>query len=73
MDNIALATPVQGGVQDTSIEPWQPSGRLAEMPDAIPDSIDASTLHLHAEEQQKVVDQAIHSLTGKGNLIDRIV
>ncbi len=73
MEDIALATPVEVGVQDTSIEPWQPSGRLAEMPDAIPDTIDAASLHLHAEEQQKIVDQAIHSLTGKGNLIDRIV
>ncbi|NDV27360.1 hypothetical protein [Desulfovibrio sp. JC010] len=69
MNDVALATPVEGGVRDTSIEPWLPT----ERPDALPDSIDAPTMHLHETEQQQIVDKAIHSLTGKGNLIDRIV
>ncbi|TIH20003.1 hypothetical protein D0S45_01295 [Marinifilum sp. JC120] len=69
MDDIALATPVEGGVRDTSIEPWIPT----EKPDVVPDSIDTPTLNLHEQEQQKIVEKAIHSLTGKGNLLDRIV
>lgn len=69
MDDISLATPVDGGVQNTSVEPWMPT----EKPDALPDSIDAPTMRLHETEQQQIVDKAIHSLTGKGNLIDRII
>ncbi|NDV23565.1 hypothetical protein [Desulfovibrio sp. JC022] len=69
MNDIALATPVEGGVQDTSLQPWLPT----ERPDTVPDGIDGPTLNLHEHEQQKAVDNAIHSLTGKGNLIDRIV
>ncbi|WP_319759457.1 hypothetical protein [Maridesulfovibrio sp.] len=69
MDNISLATPVEGGVQDTGIETWLPT----ERPDAAPDGIDVPTLHQHDAEQQRITDNAIHSLTGKGNLIDRII
>ena len=69
MENVSLATPIEGGVHDTSIEPWLPT----EKPDAVPDGIDVPTLHQHDAAQQKIVDHAIHSLTGRGNLIDRIV
>ncbi|WP_320175889.1 hypothetical protein [Maridesulfovibrio sp.] len=69
MDDIALATPVEGGVQDTSLQPWLRADQL----DSVPAGIDGPSLLLHETEQQKAVDNAIHSLTGKGNLIDRIV
>lgn len=69
MESTSSATPIEGGVQNTSIEPWLPT----ERPEAVPDSIDVPTLHQHDAEQQKIVDDAIHSLTGRGNLIDRIV
>lgn len=69
MSDIALTTPVQGGVQDTSVEPWLPADQI----NSVPSEIDGPTMHMHETEQQKAVDNAIHSLTGKGNLIDRIV
>lgn len=69
MNDIALATPVEGGVTDTSITPNLPAGRA----DYVPAALDDPAMHAHEEHQQEVVDKAIHSLTGKGNLIDRIV
>ncbi|WP_415713141.1 hypothetical protein [Maridesulfovibrio sp.] len=69
MTEVALAASIDSGVRDTALEPWLPT----EKPDVLPDAIDAPTMHQHEAEQQRVTDQAIHSLTGKGNLIDRIV
>ncbi|GEM_PF-2731432 len=69
MDEVALATPVEGGVMDTSITTNLPTERM----DHVAASLDDPAMRAHEEHQQEVVDRAIHSLTGRGNLIDRIV
>ncbi|WP_027722434.1 hypothetical protein [Maridesulfovibrio zosterae] len=69
MSDIALSIPVEGGVMDTSIKQNLPT----ERPDHVAAALDDPAMRAHEERQQHVVDDAIHSLTGKGNLIDRII
>ncbi|WP_432736609.1 hypothetical protein [Maridesulfovibrio sp. FT414] len=69
MDEIALATPVRGGVSNTSLYPQISTERA----DHVAAALDDPAMHAHEMAQQRQVDEAIHSLTGKGRLIDRIV
>ncbi|WP_320169905.1 hypothetical protein [Maridesulfovibrio sp.] len=69
MDDVALANPVESGVIDTNMFPLIPT----ERPDHVAAALDEPAMKAHEEAQQRVVDEAIHSLTGKGRLIDRII
>ncbi|CCO24307.1 hypothetical protein [Maridesulfovibrio hydrothermalis] len=69
IDNTAPATPIESVVRDTYITPLLPT----EREDHVAASLDDPALRAHEENQQQVVDEAIHSLTGRGNIIDRIV
>lgn len=69
MDETALATTIEGGVRDTTITPNLPT----ERPDYVAAALDDPGMRRFEEQQQQAVDEAIHSLTGRGNLIDRII
>lgn len=69
MNEVALAQPLEGGVVDTSIIRRLPT----ERPDHVAAALDDPAMRAHENAQQRTVDEAIHSLTGKGKLIDRVV
>lgn len=69
MSDVALSQPVEGGVVDTSITMPVPTERQ----DFVAASLDDPSMRAHENEQERIATEAIHSITGKGKLIDRIV
>ncbi len=69
MSDVALSLPVEGGVIDTSINRPVPTERQ----DHVAASLDDPAMRAHENDLERIATEAIHSLTGKGRLIDRMV
>ncbi len=69
MDTVALSSPVEGGVQDTSITPVAQT----ERPEHVANDMSDVALRAHEADLDRSASATLSRLTGKGSLIDKLV
>ncbi|WP_031483544.1 hypothetical protein [Maridesulfovibrio frigidus] len=69
MDTVALSTPVEGGVQDTSVTPVAKT----ERPELVANDMSDVALRAHEADLDRSAAATLNRLTGKGSIIDQMI